>query len=42
MVVPDALELPRYDGHLSIGSNQGGESWREEDEGGIRPSTRSG
>ena len=36
------LELPRNDGHLSIGSNQGGESWREEDEGGIRPSTRSG
>ena len=35
-------ELPRYDGHLSIGFNQGGESWREEDEGGIRPSTRSG
>ena len=35
------LELPRYDGHLSIGSNQGGESWREEGEGGIRPSTRS-
>ena len=37
-----SLELPRYDGHLSVGSSQGGESWREEDEGGIRPSTRSG
>ena len=36
------VELPRYDGHPSIGFNQGGESWREEDEGGIRPSTRSG
>ena len=34
------LELPRYDGHLSLWANQGGESWREA-EGGIRPSTRS-
>ena len=25
--------MPRYDGHLSIGSNQGSGSWREEDEG---------
>ena len=36
------LELPRYDGHLSIWANGGGEPWREEGEGGIRPSTRSG
>ena len=35
------VELPRYDGHLSIWVNQGGVPWREEDEGGIRPSTRS-
>ena len=41
-VFQHGLELPRYDGHLSIGSNQGGESWREEGEGGIRPSTGSG
>ena len=34
------LELPRYDGHLSLWANQGGVSWREA-EGGIRPSTRS-
>ena len=31
------MELPRYDGHLSIGSNQGGESWQEEDEGRYPP-----
>ena len=31
------MELPRYDGHLSIWANQGGVPWREEDEGGIRP-----
>ena len=34
------VELPRYDGHLSLWANQGGVSWREA-EGGIRPSTRS-
>ena len=34
------MELPRYDGHLSLWANQGGVSWREA-EGGIRPSTRS-
>ncbi len=33
-----AISVP---GHLSIGFNQGSESWREEDEGGMRPSTRS-
>ena len=35
---PRNLGLPRYDGHLSIGTNHGGEPWREE-RGGIRPST---
>ena len=39
--VSGTLELPRYDGHLSIWANQGGVPWREEDEGGIRSSTRS-
>ena len=34
------LELPRYDGHLSLWANQGGVSWREAEDG-IRPSTRS-
>ena len=39
---PNDLELPRYDGHLSIWVNRGGEPWREEDEGGIRASTGNG
>ena len=39
-VVSHTMELPRYDGHLSLWANQGGVSWREA-EGGIRPSTRS-
>ena len=38
----ETLELPRYDGHLSIWVNRGGEPWREEDEGGIRASTGNG
>ena len=36
------MELPRYDGHLSIWVNRGGEPWREGDEDGIRPSTGNG
>ena len=40
-LIDGEMELPRYDGHLSIWANQGGEPWREEGEGGIRPSTGS-
>ena len=34
-----ALELPRYDGHFSLGTAREGESWRRA-EGGIRPEYR--
>ena len=37
----EQVELPRYDGHRPLVPTKGGESWREESEGGIRPSTRS-